>query len=108
QFGAHGSPEVAAAWEARPLGVDPVKSSNTRGRVTFAMRGTPDTRTTQMYINFGNNANLDASGFAPFGEVTKGMAVVDALYNGYGEGAPQGHGPDQGRIRTEGNKYLMK
>ena len=61
-----------------------------------------------MFINFGNNAALDRMGFAPFGEVVSGMKVVDALYAGYGEGAPQGNGPDQARIQMEGNRYLSR
>ena len=37
-----------------------------------------------------------------------GTDIVDKLYNGYGEGAPRGKGPDQGRIQSEGNAYLIK
>ena len=61
-----------------------------------------------MFINFEDNSNLDAMGFAPFGEVTTGMEYVDKIYTGYGEGAPRGQGPDQGRVQAEGNAYLMK
>src|SRR5438552_3898885 len=78
---------------------------------SFAMQGGPngpDTRTTQVFINFRDNANLDGSGFAPFGTVTKGMDVVDKLYAGYGEGAPSGNGPSQERLQSEGNAYLTK
>ena len=74
---------------------DPVKQSNKRGFVTFATGG-PNTRTTQLFINFKDNSALDKKGFAPFGEVTKGMDVVDKIYNGYGEGAPRGKGPEPG------------
>jgi len=105
QFGVHGNPRVNAAWEPLRLEDDPVKQSNRRGTVSFAMGG-PNTRTTQLFINYGNNANLDAMGFAPIGEVIDGMAVVDSLYANYGEGAPDGSGPDQGRIMAEGNPYL--
>jgi peptidyl-prolyl cis-trans isomerase A (cyclophilin A) len=73
--------------------------------VSFATAG-PDTRTTQLFINYGDNRRLDGSGFAPFGQVVDGMEVVDRLYAGYGEGAPGGQGPDQGRIEGEGNAYL--
>ncbi len=66
----------------------------------------PDTRTTQLFINFKNNASLDTQGFAPFGRVVEGLSVVDSLYSGYGEGAPRGMGPDQGRVQGEGNAYL--
>jgi peptidyl-prolyl cis-trans isomerase A (cyclophilin A) len=72
------------------------------------MGGSPDTRTTQVFINFRSNANLDGMGFAPFGEVVSGMDVVDKIYSGYGEGAPRGSGPEQGRVQSEGNAYLMK
>ena len=67
-----------------------------------------NTRTTQFFINFRDNAGLDKQGFSPFGEVTSGMNVVDRLYNGYGEGAPSGKGPNQGRVQGEGNVYLDK
>jgi peptidyl-prolyl cis-trans isomerase A (cyclophilin A) len=108
QFGINGDPAVAAAWRNARLPVDPVKQSNRRGSITYAMGGSPDTRTTQVFINFRTNANLDGMGFAPFGEVVSGMDVVDKIYSGYGEGAPRGNGPEQGRIQSEGNAYLMK
>jgi len=107
QFGIHGNPAVAAAWRSANIKDDPVKQTNKRGFVVFATAG-PNTRTTQLFINFGDNAALDKQGFAPFGEVTKGMDVVDKIYNGYGEGAPRGKGPDQGRLQSEGNAYLVK
>ena len=107
QFGIHGTPAVASAWRNAQIKDDPVKQSNKRGYVVFATAG-PNTRTTQLFINFGDNAALDKQGFSPFGEVTKGMDVVDKIYNGYGEGAPRGKGPDQGRTQAEGNAYLTK
>jgi peptidyl-prolyl cis-trans isomerase A (cyclophilin A) len=75
--------------------------------ITFATAG-PDTRTTQVFINFADNSGLDDQGFAPFGEVISGMEAVDSLYAGYGEGAPRGDGPDQGLIQSQGNAYLNK
>ena len=84
-----------------------MKQSNKRGFITFATSG-PNTRTTQVFINFGDNSRLDGMGFAPFGQVSSGMNVVDQFYSGYGEGAPAGRGPDQGRIQSEGNAYLTK
>jgi peptidyl-prolyl cis-trans isomerase A (cyclophilin A) len=107
QFGIHGNPAVQKAWRSANLKDDPVRQSNRRGYITFATAG-PNTRTTQVFINFGDNAMLDKQGFAPFGQVTSGMNVVDQLYDGYGEGAPSGKGPEQGRIQAEGNAYLNK
>lgn len=106
QFGMHGDPQVTAAWRAAPIQDDPVMSSNTRGMVTFAMTGQPNSRTTQVFINYRDNSNLDAMGFAPFGQVVEGMDVVDQLYAGYGEGAPSGSGPSQAEIQARGNDYL--
>jgi cyclophilin family peptidyl-prolyl cis-trans isomerase len=107
QFGMHGDPAVSRIWFEQRLSDDPVRHSNTRGTLTFATAG-PNTRTTQLFINYGNNNMLDGQGFSPFGEVVEGMAVVDSLHAGYGEGAPRGRGPDQGRIRAEGNAYLER
>ena len=107
QFGIHGDPKVAAAWKTASITDDPVKTSNTRGAITFATRG-PNTRTTQLFINFGDNKNLDSMGFASFGKVTEGMEVVLKINGEYGEGAPRGRGPDQGRVQLEGNEYLKK
>jgi peptidyl-prolyl cis-trans isomerase A (cyclophilin A) len=108
QFGINGDPSISAVWQNARIPPDPVRESNRRGFITYAMGASPDTRTTQVFINFGNNAALDKSGFAPFGEVVSGMDVVDKIYAGYGEGAPNGKGPSQGRIQTEGNAYLTK
>lgn len=108
QFGIHGDPRVNGAWRERGIDDDPVLHSNRRGTVTFAMRPQPNSRTTQLFINFGNNVRLDESGFAPIGEVTSGMDVVAALYSGYGEGAPRGRGPRQDLIQAEGNAYLER
>ena len=107
QFGIHGDPKVSAPWREAQLKDDPVKQSNKRGYITYAMAG-PNTRTSQVFINFGDNASLDSQGFSPFGRVVTGMEVVDKLNAEYGEGAPRGRGPDQGRIQAEGNAYLNK
>jgi peptidyl-prolyl cis-trans isomerase A (cyclophilin A) len=106
QVGLHGKPEVTAAWSRVPIADDPVKKSNTRGMVTFAMKSSPNSRTSQFFINYGNNSYLDKSGFAPIGKIVDGMKVADSLYSGYGEGAPRGSGPSQGRLTQEGNAYL--
>jgi peptidyl-prolyl cis-trans isomerase A (cyclophilin A) len=107
QFGISAYPEVAKVWDTATIKDDPIVQSNHRGFVSFATAG-PNTRTTQVFINYGNNENLDHSGFSAFGVVTDGMDVVDKLYSGYGEGAPDGHGPDQGLITSRGHLYLEK
>jgi peptidyl-prolyl cis-trans isomerase A (cyclophilin A) len=107
QFGINGSPDVQKRWRGANISDDPVRVSNDRGTVVFATAG-PNTRTTQLFINTREqgNAFLDRQGFAPIGKVIEGMDVVDAMYSGYGEGAPQGNGPNQGMIQTQGNAYL--
>jgi peptidyl-prolyl cis-trans isomerase A (cyclophilin A) len=107
QFGIPGDPEAARTWRAARIADDPVTQSNTTGSITFATAG-PKTRTSQVFINLADNDNLDSMGFAPFGRVTAGMDIVAQLHSGYGEGAPHGRGPDQGRIQSEGNAYLER
>jgi|SRR5687768_8147374 len=107
QFGIHGDPAVSAPWRMARIPDDAVKESNKRGYITFATAG-PNTRTTQVFINFRDNAGLDGQGFAPFGRVISGMDVVDKLHAGYGEGAPSGRGPNQAQVQAEGNAYLTK
>jgi peptidyl-prolyl cis-trans isomerase A (cyclophilin A) len=106
QFGIPGDPRVAAKWQNASIPDDPVAQSNLRGYVTFAQTGRPNSRSTQVFICYANHPRLDASGFAPFAKIARGMDVVDALYKGYGEGAPGGDGPSQDRIVSEGNAYL--
>jgi peptidyl-prolyl cis-trans isomerase A (cyclophilin A) len=100
QFGMNGDPAVNAMWDDRTIPDDPVVGSNTRGTVTFAATSAPNSRTTQLFINFGDNSRLDSMGFAPIGRVISGMEAVDAINAEYGEL------PQQGRIAAEGNAYL--
>lgn len=101
QFGLNANPALNRAWQSANIKDDPVTQSNKPGYITFATAG-PNTRTTQLFINFGSNAFLDSQGFAPFGQVTSGMDVVQKLYSGYGER------PDQGSITAQGKAYLDK
>jgi peptidyl-prolyl cis-trans isomerase A (cyclophilin A) len=107
QFGISTRPDVSRVWEPARIPDDPVTQSNTRGMLTFATGG-PNTRTTQVFINLADNTNLDSMGFSPFGKVVSGMDVVEKFYSEYGEGAPSGNGPDQGRMQQEGKAYLDK
>jgi peptidyl-prolyl cis-trans isomerase A (cyclophilin A) len=107
QFGISAYPPVNAAWEKATIKDDPVTQSNKKYFLTFATAG-PNTRTTQLFINLADNPRLDTMGFAPFGQVTDGMNVVDTLYADYGEGAPGGSGPNQDEIQKQGKPYLDK
>jgi peptidyl-prolyl cis-trans isomerase A (cyclophilin A) len=104
QFGMNAKPAVQTVWQNANIRDDKVTQSNKRGYVVFATAG-PNTRTTQVFINLGDNANLDAQGFSPFGQVIEGMDVIDQFYGGYGD-PPRG--PDQGKIAAQGKAYLDK
>ena len=101
QFGINGDPQLNTVWRASQFEDDRGKKPNDRGTITFAHAG-PDSRTTQLFINYADNGFLDAQGFPPFGQVTQGMETVDAINDEYGEN------PDQRRIQLEGNAYLEK
>lgn len=106
QFGMSAYPDAMAAWKEATINDDPVVKSNTPLMVTFAKTGAPNSRSTQIFINHGNNKNLDSMGFAPFGQVVEGADVVGQLYSGYGEGAPRGSGPRQDLLMKFGDVYL--
>jgi peptidyl-prolyl cis-trans isomerase A (cyclophilin A) len=101
QFGINGNPKVSALWRDAKIKDDPAKQSNGRGYITFAMAG-PNTRTTQLFINFKDNSFLDNQGFSPFGKVVNGMNVVDSICSQYGEK------PNQQSIQMQGNAYLER
>jgi len=101
QFGINDKPKVNDEWDAKTIPDEPVKETNGRGTIVFATSG-PDSRSHQLFINLVDNARLDGMGFAPFGRVVEGMAVVDSLYSDYGEA------PDQHMIQTLGNSYLQR
>ncbi len=106
QFGIAGDPQITKLWRDKSFPDDPVRAKNTRGTFAFAMTG-PNTRTTQIYINVTDQPRQDADGFAPFGKVVEGMAVVDKLYSGYAEASGGGmRGGKQGKLFEEGNAYL--
>jgi len=102
QFGINGDPAIQRNWESATIPDEPVKQGNTRGTITFAKTSVPNSRTTQVFINFKDNSGLNRTGFAPFGKIVSGMDVVDKIYSAYGER------PEQARIQTEGTAYLAK
>jgi peptidyl-prolyl cis-trans isomerase A (cyclophilin A) len=103
QFGISPYPTVSKAWRSAMIPDDLVTLHNTRGNVSFASAG-PNTRTTQLFVNLGDNRGLDNNGFAPVGSVTSGMDVVDTLYSGYGDEPT----PHQGEMQTQGDAWLEK
>lgn len=103
QFGIHGDPSISAVWRDATLPADPVVKANTRGTLTFAQAGSPDSRTTQLFVNLADNSQLDKMGFAPICEVTgDGMSTLDRVNGQYGE-APSSQ---QSRIQRDGNEFL--
>lgn len=112
QFGIHGNTDIQTQWRSTPIPDDPVRVSNKRGTVVFATGGGPNTRTSQIFINTRQegNAFLDTQSFAPIGHVVDeaSMEIVDRLYAGYGEGAPEGNGPNQGLLQQKGDAYLKE
>lgn len=101
QFGINGDPAVQKEWRDAKIKDDKVTQSNKRGYITFATSG-PNSRTSQVFINFKDNKFLDRMGFAPFGQVVEGMDVVEKIYSEDGES------PDQFSIQSDGNAYLKK
>ena len=105
QWGMSGDPEISAAWQTARIKDDPVKESNVPGTITFAKTGAPNSRTTQLFINLGDNsASLDRQGFAPFGRVVEGMEVVGSFNAEYGS-TPSTNQPT---IAERGNEFLNK
>jgi peptidyl-prolyl cis-trans isomerase A (cyclophilin A) len=107
QFGLKGDPATDRYWSTMYMPDDPVTQNNVRGTLSFATAGAA-TRTTQVFINLADNVRLDGMGFAPFGKVVSGMDIVDQLFKGYGDAPPSGVGPEQGRVKDEGNEYLER
>ncbi len=107
QWGVNGDPQVNKSWSQITIKDDPPKVSNKIGTVVFAKTGEPDSRSTQLFINLGDNsASLDPQGFTPFGEVIQGMDNVMKINTEYGEMAPNGTGPSPTAIADIGNPYL--
>lgn len=105
QFGIHGDPAVNAKWKEANIKDDASKPevSNEPGYLTFAKTGRPNSRSTQFFINIGNNKNLDSMGFTPIGKVVEGMDNFMKLNTEYGENKRG----DQGSFQAEGNKYIL-
>jgi peptidyl-prolyl cis-trans isomerase A (cyclophilin A) len=111
QWGIPADPAVSRVWSERFVPDEPVRRSNTRGRVSYA-RGGPNTRGAQLYVNLADNPRLDTLGgfgFPPIGEVIEGMAVVDSMYAGYYcRRGSVGTCPDQDSIQAGGEAYLRR
>ncbi len=103
QWGIAADPAKHAQWDLN-INDDPMVDgiSNKRGYVSFAKTGAPNSRSTQLFINYADNSRLDPQGFSPFGKVILGMDVVDRISSAHGEE------PDQSAIEQQGNGYLKK
>jgi cyclophilin family peptidyl-prolyl cis-trans isomerase len=106
QFGISGDPALTKKWKDNTFNDEPVVGTNARGTLTFAKTNSPNSRTTQLFINLADNPRLDGMGFSPFAKVVSGMEIVDSFYAGYGEGAPRGNGPDQQLLNSQGDAYV--
>lgn len=108
QWGINGNPKLNQEWSETPIKDDPPKVSNKIGTVAFAKTNRRDSRCTQAFVNLADNSRLDAQGYTPFGEVIQGMENLDNVYIGYGDGPPNGSGPNQALIAESGNAYLVE
>lgn len=101
QFGASDDRARNEYWEANPLQDDPSREKNLRGTLSFAFLH-QNGRTHQLFVNLKDNPGLDRDGFVPIGRVVQGMAVVDSLYDEYGDD------PKYQLVATQGNRYLAR
>ena len=101
QFGMNANPAVTRAFSGTPMKDEPTKQGNKKGYVTFARTSAPNSRGTQLFINYKDNNFLDNQGFAAFGEVTTGFDVAEKINAEYAER------PNQGEITSQGNAYLQ-
>ena len=101
QFGVAGDPRKTKKWDIT-IPDDPVLMSNDAGTIVYATAG-PNTRTTQLFINYENNKNLDTQGFAPFGRVLSGMDVAAKIFN---PTPGDSGGADQTTYTNRGNAWL--
>ena len=105
QFGIHGDPKVSKVWSKAEIPDDPNAGiTNAPGTICFAKTGAPDSRSTQMFVNLGNNGPLDKQGFTPFGNVVEGMDVVKKINTEYGEN----RGNVQGEFKRLGNEFILR
>lgn len=102
QFGIAADPAETAKWDT-PIPDDPVVKSNLKWTVSFATAG-PDTRTTQIFINYVDNVSLDDQGFSPFGEVWSGFDTALGIVN---PTPGDSNGVNQEIYTLKGNDWLL-
>jgi len=89
-------------WQKKPFKDDKSWFKLDQGTLAFAKAG-PDTNSTQVFINYGDNSRLALNGgFTTFGRVVDGMAVVEKFKS---VGDPSG-GLSQDRLWADGENYL--
>jgi len=103
QFGLSGNTTLQHEWDAKGFLRDESRIEhpdwNMRGTIAFANSG-PNSRATQVFINYDDNHQLDSKGIVPFGRIVGGYNTLSAVYSGYRER------PSQSAIRQRGNAYL--
>lgn len=105
QFGIHGDPAVNAKWSESTFKDDPNAGvSNKPGYLTFAKSGLPNSRSTQIFVNLGNNSYLDRDNFTPFAQIVEGVDVVLKINTEYGENSSE----VQAAFQAQGNQYILK
>lgn len=109
QFGISNNPKESSFWDKARLKDEPVLQKHKKGIVAFARSGI-NSRTTQLFVNMQNNAQLDTTmregvhGYPPFGKVISGMDVFFQLNDQYAKRIL----PLQDSIYLYGNQYLVK
>ncbi|MBN2080996.1 peptidylprolyl isomerase [bacterium] len=76
QFGLSADPELSRKWGEEKIKDEPVVQGNLPTYLSYAKPGLPNNRTTQIFINYGDNSRLDADGFSCFGKVVEGFEDV--------------------------------
>jgi cyclophilin family peptidyl-prolyl cis-trans isomerase len=109
QFGINGNPRISKVWRTKAIPDDRRRESNVRGTIAYAF-AVPNGRTTQVFINLqDNSATHDAEPFVPFGRITEGLDVADALNSEYGDSSGGGiRAGKQGPLFEGGNAYLER
>eukprot|EP00929_Paragymnodinium_shiwhaense_P025422 TRINITY_DN1537_c0_g1_i1.p1 TRINITY_DN1537_c0_g1~~TRINITY_DN1537_c0_g1_i1.p1 ORF type:complete len:722 (+),score=212.53 TRINITY_DN1537_c0_g1_i1:44-2209(+) len=110
QFGNNPDKTKFAKWGDKNIADDPPRNiSFKRGTISYAGYEN-NSRSTEVFIALDENPGLGASPWeTPIGQVSKdSLALLDKIFTGYGDGPPDGKGPDTEMLAREGDAYLQK